>query len=838
MAGPVKGEWDGKPIELNDAATETTLLKVLEALKKNGGGTGGGAGGAGNSAAEASKNIEEMGKNADLASESIDDMGEAASGFARGIAGALGNIKNATIGLAEEFLIGGDSLSDFSQHFATLANEIPVIGGLLGGALQTVTGLLDNQIDNYRELSNAGVVFGASLFDAQRAAAQTNLTLDQFSSVVTSNSAAMAAIGGTAGNGAKVFANISRIMKEDFGTQFQALGIQAAEQAEYTAGYLTTLARTGRLERMTAEQQAAGAANYIKQLDKLSKATGLQREAIEAEMQQVAIDERFQLIMSTLPDHIATEMSGMFAYVSGKISPEFSDALKDIVATGGAPMSELGESIMLMHPEIGEMAIAVREGRASQEEFEAAVVAAQEEIEGMSEAERRQAGTLAAMGDTTYRSTMMMQAAGNAADALTDAQQEQQDQIDKGSEGLLGFGARLTDLRNQIIGKLIDSGVFDKLETTFNQVVSYFTEGGGFTAITGALDKFGDWFSNLYAEMSEAEDPMTFIIDKVKSWWKDIDIKGMIWDAIFGGSSSSESSSSEGGAAGMDGPGSDDLSSSSSSGNADTGGFFDDLSEKLGTFGTILGAGGAVFLAVKGFQALLAGFGTGPVAVGAAVFTGMLIGTGAAILAAGKGIDLAGDGIEKVAAGVERMAAVEGAANFADIAESLGKLGPALISLTAGGVLDSITSFFGADSPFDKLIEGINGFGSIESTAVSNMSQAGTAISTFADLTDDLDGSKIEQYADSIKELATAMEKLNEALAETNEGGMFSDGSGVSASSLLSSGQLSLGGGGSGSGSSDQLERLNSTMQQILTAINDTSRREVQAINSMSNSVY
>jgi len=834
----VTGEWDGKPIELNDAATETTLKALLDAVKNGGGGgRGGRGGGGGGSGSDTAKKLEELSNATDNTADSMEDAAEDVNTFGSSLKGAASRIGGAFADLTTEFLVGGDSLSDFSQHFASLANEIPIIGGLLGGALQTVTGLLDSQIDNYRELSSAGVSFGASLFDAQRAAANTNLTLDQFSSVITNNSAAMAAIGGTAGEGAKVFTNISRIMKDDFGTQFQALGIQAAEQAEYTAGYLETLARTGRLNRMSSQEQAAGAASYIKQLDKLSKATGKQRDEIEADLQSQASDKRFALIMQTLDEDVRQQLTGTFTYAQQRLGPDMADALKDVVATGGAPLTPFGEELMRTHPELGRMAIAVREGRATQEDFEGAVGRAIERTGQMSEATRTQYGIMQAQGEVYGSVALALNAAGQAGNALSTAQKEQQDQIKLGSEGLLGFGARLTDLRNQIIGKLIDSGVFDKLETVFNDVVSYFTTGGGFDAITSALDTFGNWIDGFFSEMKTAEDPMTFIVDKIKGWWKDVDIKGMIWDAMFGGGSSTESSSSTGGAAGMDGPGSDDVpsTSSSSSSSADTGGFFDGISEKLGTFGTILGVGGVVYAAVKGFQILLAGFGTGPVALGAAVFTGMLIGTGGAIALAGQGISAAGDGIEKVAAGVERMANLENVANFTEVAGSLGLLGPALISLTAGGVMDSIASFFGAESPFDKLVDGVNRFASIDPTAVSNMTLAGTALTAFSGLTDDLDGSKIEKYAEAVEKLADAMDELNKSLAEDNKGAL-GGGTGVSAASMMQN--AGLGGGGSGSGSSEQLDRLNTTMEAVLRAINETSRREVTAISGIGNSVY
>ena len=40
MAGPVKGTIGQDEVTLKDAATETTLLKILAAMKKSGGGGG------------------------------------------------------------------------------------------------------------------------------------------------------------------------------------------------------------------------------------------------------------------------------------------------------------------------------------------------------------------------------------------------------------------------------------------------------------------------------------------------------------------------------------------------------------------------------------------------------------------------------------------------------------------------------------------------------------------------------------------------------------------------------------------------------------------------------
>lgn len=843
MAGPVKGTWDGKDIELNDAATETTLLKLVEAVKKSSGSSGSSSG---KSAEDAANKVKELGNQADISDDKVEDLGKSAKTASTSIKNAFRSVGSAISGLTQELLIGGNTLSDFSQHFATLANEIPIIGGVLGGALQAVTGLLDSQIENYRDLSNAGVVFGASLYDAQRAAADTNLTLDEFSRVIQNNSQELAMLGGTAGNGARRFAEISRIIKEDFGTQFQTLGMRAAEQAEFAADYLSLQARLGRGQRMTNEQLARGTVNYLKELDKLSKVTGMQREEAARALNEQMLDRRMTLLYEGMEEGQAIALANTLQMVESR-DREYANALKDIIATNGAPISELGEEIMRTNDEIGRLAVGMRTGQNTTQEFLEALDASSQASSRLSDADRQLYSTSQAFNDVYGEAIIRQRQFAGISQSATQAIDEQQAQMTRGNSALLGFSARLTDLRNFIVGKLIDSGVFETLETSFNDLISYFTEGGGFEALKGYINSFSEWFSGFVSEIRQSENPMQFILDKIGQAWERVDISGMIWNWMFGGSSSSSPASSSSSAAqapqALDGSDMDAaVPMTSSSDGLGIGSMFDNITDKLGTFATIIGAGGAVYLAIRGLQTLIGGFAAGPVALGATVFTGMLIGTGAAINLAGQGIDFAGEGIRKVAEGVERLSQVRDVANLQDVSQSLGAIGDAILRLGAGGVLDAIGRLFGSDSPLDSVRESVNGFGQIENVAIEKMNSVGSALRSLAELTNNLDGSKLEEYAESMQNLAEAFKELNEQLAETNRGA-FGGGSGVSVASLIQGGQLGgmNNGSGSGSASSEQIERLNTTMSQLLTEFrtnNTLTREHIDTTRRSSNSIY
>ena len=84
-----------------------------------------------------------------------------------------------------------------------------------------------------------------------------------------------------------------------------------------------------------------------------------------------------------------------------------------------------------------------------------------------------------------------------------------------------------------------------------------------------------------------------------------------------------------------------------------------------------------------------------------------------------------------------------------------------------------------------------------------------------------LDSESVRSYTSAMESLVEVLEDLNEVLAEDNRGA-FGGGTGVSAASMLSSGQL--GGGSSDTGSEEQLNRLNSLVSQLVTLTQESNR--------------
>ena len=844
MAGPVKGTIGQDEVTLNDAATETTLLKMLAAIQKQGGSGGSGGGGAG----DAQKNLVDMakatGKTTKELEEFEDQVEETSSALSRG----FGQISGMLQGLAHEFMGGATSISDFSSHITGAISAIPVLGPLVGGALQLLIGVVDSNIATFREMSQVGADFGDSIFGAKLAATQAGLSLETFQNVVTSNSESLALFAGGASEGAKRFAQISGQIQKDFGPKFSRLGMTMEETAEYTADYLELQTRLGRSQRMTDAQLTAGVANTVLEIDKLARVTGKRRDQIMEEMKENMADKRLKLIFNTMDQAAQQNLNGVLTMM-GSASPDLKDAITEMVATGGVPLNEMGQDLVRLNPQLAAMSKGLKDGTVSQEDFMAEIRKTAEMADNLSDAQKEQYSTLAAMGSSVGSAIIEIIGMKNAGKDLTKAQQDQLDAFEAREKATADFERVLQETKNKIMDALINSGVFDTIATMMGDFTAWLGSPDGIKRI----EEFTTTLSTKFKELLDAfksGNLMQYVKDMLATGLSGLGgMIGTLIGGIFGGSDEPEE-------VGPDGKPVEKKGS----------GLFIGLDSALSTLATMVAAGGTVYLAIKGFQSLLRGFAGPQVILGAATLAGLLIGTGAAIKLAGSGIKSAGEGVESVAAGVERMAAVKDTANLTDIATALGDLGSAMIKfagadlisgigslfggdnvfdtmvdgiskfadidataitnvaslsktglkdlgdamikLSAGGIIDSIGSFFGAASPFEKMVTGINEFSKIDQNAIANLTGSTSGLENLKSFTEDLDANGVKDYATALKELAEAMKKLNVVLADSNT---KRKESGYSVSDLLKS-EGGLGGSGISNSTLEQLMRTNNTL--------------------------
>ena len=845
MAGPVKGTIGNEEVTLNDAATETTLLKMLAVIQKQGG-SGGGKGGAGSVAA---KELHDMAKATGKTNKELEDFEETIEETSSAMSRGFGQVLGAVQGLAYEFMGGATSISDFSQHITGALSAIPIVGPLVGGTLQLLVGVVDNNIQTFREMSQVGVDFGDSIFGAKLAATQAGLSMETFGGVVGQNSQALALFAGSAGEGAKRFAQISGEIQRNFGPKFSKLGMTMEETAEFTADYIDMQTRLGRSQRMSNRDIVQNAAAMTEQVDLLARVTGKRRDQIMEEIKGNQADKRLKLIFNTMDESAKKNLNGVLTMM-GDASPGLKDAIAEMVATGGVPLGQMGQDLVRLNPNLKAMSIGLKNNTVTQDEFMAEIRKTAGMADNLSDAQKEQYSTLAAMGSEIGSAIIEIIGMKEAGKGLSDEQQKQKDADAKRTEGILDFERKLQEAKNKIVDALITSGVFGTIETTLGSLTTFLSSEEGTKKIKEVVNTFTEKFNELVTAFKEGK-LMDLLKGYVKAGLSGLGgvIGGLIGGIFGGGDEKQEGPPGESGA--------------KASGS---GGPFGGIEGALGTLAKMVAVGGTVYLAIKGFQALLGGFANPTVIAGAAVLTGLLIGTGAAIKLAGDGIDSAGTGVEKVAAGVERMAAVKDTANLKDIAVALGDLGTAMlkfagaelisgigslfggdnvfdtmvagiskfalidalaitnvaalaktglsdlgdamIKLAAGGIIDSIGSFFGAKSPFEKMVAGINEFSKIDAGAVKNLTASSGGLAGLKEFADGLNHKNVEDFADAVDKLVDQLSDLNDELSKDNKVGF---GKGVNAGTVL-------GNSGGGGGIS------NSNVEQLITLMRENNR--------------
>lgn len=783
-------------------ASEATLQALLKAFDKLAKGQGADARKAKDAAekyhTEVKKGITVVTKNREALNEqteALDDATKATNAFGRGLTGLLVSgittLAGSAFNLAKEFAFGGNEISDFTQH-------IPVLGTVLG----PFANLIDNSVSSFRDLSSSGASFNNSILEMRLAAANTQLSLDEFQSFVTANSENLRLLGGTVTEGTMRFVNINKAIKAsgDFDS-LRNLGFSVGEINEGLADYTTLQSRLGFLQGQSTTQLAAGSAAYLKQIDLLAKVTGKQREEIQASIESNAADASFRAIAKSLESQFGPDSQQIKNFTTSmglidSIGGSTAIALKDLA--DGVPQTE--EAIALVNaagPEIMEAMKLVAAG-ADPQVLTDALDAAGKSIDGFAgeggdaaafiSAIRESNPALAAILDESYK----LREVGRA--NLTDAEDEQAKRAAITGE-LLTFEDKIRQVRSTLEKAILESNVFDNFVNGLTEILS------GETTV-------GEMIGDAFKDMITSETVVKGAVAAVGLLFGGMVLKnaigagfGRLFDGMLGGGGGG--------------------------GDPRRGGINRGAGASIGNFVGGMGAG-AMTGAATGLKAF--GVGSPQILLGATTLAGVITAIGAGIAGAawltGKAFPTFVDGLkefetinsEALDSAAGAMLAMSGAFAAFGAGTAVGGVGA-----TIGAIGSAIAGLFGADSPMDQLIAfgeaGINTEG-VEKNATAMINMA-SALQSMTGI-NELDVSNISSYNEAVEELVETLGDLNEVLRETN-----SRGRGRSA---MNAGDLLERIGGSTAGSSAALSTLNSTMEQVLLVLRESRDYEAQTL--------
>lgn len=482
-------------------AADVTLQNLIDEVKKLGAGSG---------SVTMDRRLQELyrkhlkdgGKSlADLktttakANEQVSALGKVAQKTGTLFGETLGMATGVISNFANEVKNSSTRISDFAQH-------IPLVGGLLG----SLTGILDDQMETFRSMSNVGAVFSGDMLNASRASTEAAMSLDMFATFVSNNSESLKSLGGTVDAGVARFARLSREIREsEFGTNLFGLGYSIEMINEGILAYTDNQARAGRLQNLTDLQLRQGTQTYLNELEKLTRLTGLSREEAARQLNQQQEDVRNRAYLNSLAPEERARAEANLAIMQ-QLGPTFYSAAQDLM--DGVTQTEEGAAFETMMGEAGQRFVQLSRNMAnmSQEELYRALA----EIGPGLQQEITQFGpeVLQAFMDEggIYGAFARV---GNELSGITRLNPESIEELmaafDRSSRlnQLFGsFGQAVQTLRSRIIDGFLNSRLFVRLQSLFEQLATNF-DGISESQITAVFDMLAEKGESLITWIGE-----------------------------------------------------------------------------------------------------------------------------------------------------------------------------------------------------------------------------------------------------------------------------------------------------------------------------------------------
>ena len=565
--------------------------------------------------------------NTGAVNKSAEALGKFSKGLGNMAMAGIGTVLSSLGAMSKELLAGNDSMEAY-------ASKIPIVGGLLGA----LAGYADRSVDSFRKMSAVGAGFNNDIGAMRKAAAQSNLSLDEFTGLITQNSENLRVLGTTVAGGVARFGAISKVIKDtgDF-ESLKAMGFSVMEINEGLSDYAALQSRLGRLQGMSNKELAAGTTGYLKELDQLSKITGKSRKEMAATMEKQASDAGFRALANQFKAG-SVELSNFTKSMAliETLPADVATGLKDLA--DGIPQTEEGIALLnAAGPQLAEAMKKVGQGADPKVLLDAMKQAGGdiEKFAGMEGAER--AAYIAAIRKTNPALAGVLDAATRMTElGNKDLKKAEEEQAARNAttEKLTTFQDAIRKMSEAIQVMFVDSGLLDLFATGIGMAAKL---------ITGMADSIKEFTAKF------KEDPAGAILnllgDSIKGLFSNTTVIAalvggiaalFLGKAALGAMSSAMSGWAEksigkmfGGGAGPVSQAANPLAGAGPVKGSSAGKGF---GEAIGNIGKGLGTGIGGIL--KGLAAGLKAFANPSILVGAAILGGAIVAIGAGIAGA------------------------------------------------------------------------------------------------------------------------------------------------------------------------------------------------------------
>jgi hypothetical protein len=212
-------------------------------------------------------------------------------------------------------------------------------------ALSELKDAAKNSLGTFRELARTGSTFSNDLLGMGMAAANSRMSLEEFSDVISKNGKNLAGLGGSVSSGSEAFAKFSKgFFDSKFDGQLRSLAFTTKEMNEVMAIHMGNVRSSAALDEEGRKREYEAAAKLAKEMDATSKLMGKNREiqmeeakARQADMQvqaKIRLESQKMRAEGKSEDEISAYKSNVMAALKKAEDQGAGQAAKEMFATG------------------------------------------------------------------------------------------------------------------------------------------------------------------------------------------------------------------------------------------------------------------------------------------------------------------------------------------------------------------------------------------------------------------------------------------------------------------------------------------------------------------------
>jgi hypothetical protein len=294
----------------------------------------------------------------DQLNASLKKLGSSVGGF-------VGAMKDGKQGAAAY----NDSINAFADAIESFLSRFPIFGKVLGtmvvaGARYAaeVNKQSDALFDAYKNLSSSGLSDAGgmrNIFDNMQKFGYGIEQLGDMTALLKANSKELAAFGGTAASGTRAFADAAaEIQRNPIGKSLQMLGKTPDDINKGMALFMRQQQQSGLTNSQINQNLAQRSAEYIKNLDVLSKLTGEDAEKLQAKLDAAMEEDAFNQTIYELKKKaaagdieagkLATEYENAAKRLTGEALKEFQQGVGGDISAMSKTLMTSGEAVSMI----------------------------------------------------------------------------------------------------------------------------------------------------------------------------------------------------------------------------------------------------------------------------------------------------------------------------------------------------------------------------------------------------------------------------------------------------------------------------------------------------------